>query len=641
MAFTLPITDFLVTKLKENFPEFDLREGTAYRDMLVKPQSLLFQPLRDTTNVIRRNLSLGNFALMLEDEFDELVSNIFVTRRDGDSARGTVRVFFESPRDTVIGTDVIFLSENGDSFNPESPIIITAEQMKLNTEGLFFFVDVAVISSEPGEEFNVEAGAIIFVEGGPEGITSVNNSSALTDGVDQETNTVLFARAQTAISVRNLVTDRSIPTVLLEQFTQVREMLVVGQGEAEMLRDITPILIDLGEVIGTQTTGSTAVSTTFTDVTEDFVAALVAPGHELIIQSGADAGTHVITSVTTTTLEVSVAFTAAASGLSYRIRGFAIKEDVHIGGKVDIYSDTTSVVSKEIVIEPIPTSTFVKVNRIASDGSVLVGDDKFSTIDFDFIDEEVTTSDQLEIVSGPNVGTFDILSIDNRTQVTLDTTGFLQTDLTAKYRILRDYYDAGTLFDKPVLNAIRVVRLDPITREELGADLVEGSQFFIRSNDSGTRFSTIENIEFEFDSTFIGTTMKIEYNSDPTIGSIQTFVDDSDQRVVTADLLSKHSLPAFVDMDIEFKGSLDTVDLIPLVEDFIDTIPFQQTLQASDVIAFLYAFNVNFVMLSITMTVELSDVDGTITTTVDPNEIEIPRNAHFIARTITMTKAGN
>ena len=170
--------------------------------------------------------------------------------------------------------------------------------------------------------------------------------------------------------------------------------------------------------------------------------------------------------------------------------------------------------------------------------------------------------------------------------------------------------------------------------------LVEGSEFFIRVNNAGTRFSTIEDIEFEFDSTFIGTTMKILYTSDPTIGSIQTFVDDSDQRVVTADLLSKHSLPAFVDMTIEYKGSLEPADLIPLIEDFVDTIPFQQTLQASDVIAFLYAFSVNFVMLSITMTVELSETDGTITTTVDNNEIEIPRNAHFISRTITLTKAG-
>lgn len=641
MAFTLPITDFLVTKLRENFPDFDLREGTAYRDMLIKPQSLLFQPFRDTTNVIRRNLSLGNFALMLEDEFDELVSNIFVTRRDGDNAQGTVRVFYESPRDSVIGTEVIFLSENGDSFNPQAPVIITAEQMRLNTEGLFFFVDVPVVATAAGEEFNVEAGSIIFVDGGPEGITSVNNSSALTNGVDQETNTVLFARAQTAISVRNLVTVRSIPTVLLEEFTQVREMLVIGQGEAEMLRDVTSILIELGEVIGVQATGATAISTTFTDVTEDFVLELVAPGHELIILSGADTGTHIITDVTTTTLEVSAAFTASASGLSYRIRGFAIKEDVHIGGKVDIYSETTSVVQREMVIDPIPVTTFVKVNRVVSDGSVLVGDDKFITVEFDFIDDEVTTSDELEITSGPNIGTFDILSIDNRNQVTLDTTGFLETDPSAKYRIRRSYYDADTLFDKPVLSATRVVRLDPITREELGSDLVEGSEFFVRVNNAGTRFSTLEDIEFEFDSTFIGTTMKIQYNSDPTIGSIQTFVDDSDQRVVTADLLSKHALPAFVDIEIEYKGSLEPEDLSPLIEDFINTIPFQKTLQASDVIAFLYAFSVNFVMLSITMTVELIETDGTITTTVDNNEIQIPRNSHFISRTITMTKASN
>jgi len=74
--FQLPITEFLETKIRENFANFDLREGTAFRDMLIKPMSLLIQPLRDQSNIIRRNLSLGNFPLMLEDEFDALVYSL-------------------------------------------------------------------------------------------------------------------------------------------------------------------------------------------------------------------------------------------------------------------------------------------------------------------------------------------------------------------------------------------------------------------------------------------------------------------------------------------------------------------------------------------------------------------------------------
>ena len=104
--FDLPITTFLEAKLRENFPQFNVREGSAYRDMLLKPASLLLQPFRDQLQIVKRNISLANFSLMLDDEFDALVANLFVDRRIGDLATGTVRLFFNTPKDTLIGTDV-------------------------------------------------------------------------------------------------------------------------------------------------------------------------------------------------------------------------------------------------------------------------------------------------------------------------------------------------------------------------------------------------------------------------------------------------------------------------------------------------------------------------------------------------------
>lgn len=646
--FDLPVQDFLLTKLRENFPTFDLREGTAFRDMLVKPMNLLIQPLRDQTNIIKRNLALQNFPLMLEDEFDLLVGNIFVSRRSGDKAVGSVRVLFDAPRDTVISTNVKFLTQDGTSFVPQETVVATAEQMRLNVQGLFFFVDVLVIAESEGVSGSVAAGSIIFAEGAPEGVVQVDNPTALTGGIDTETNTQLFGRAETSITVRDLVISRSILAVILEQFTSIREAIVQGFGDPEMERDITPTLVNLSEVIGTKTTGSTAVSTTFTDSSQDFITALVAPGHELIISTGADAGTHIITDVpTATTLTVSAAFTAAASGLTYRIRGFAVKEDLHIGGKVDVYADTTTLKELDVIVDPIElvgSDGIVKVNRAIKDGSVDTAGDTLTTEELDFLDELVVDTDRIEILTGPNVGIYDIQT----GTVTTKTVALEQDAVAASFtedkmvtwRILRHYYELFEAFGTPVITSTQVFRLDPITREEIGTELIEGSDFFIRVNNADLRFSSIEDIDFVFDSAFVGTVMKIEYQTDETIPSLQAFLDNSDNRVVTGSLLGRRALPAFVDMTISYTGDPEPEDLEPIIEDFINTVPFNEALQQSDIIALVYSLSVNFVVTGFTMTVHVSGVDGVITEIADDSSLTIPQTAHFIASDITLTKTG-
>lgn len=638
--FELPILTFLETKLRENFPEFDLREGTAYRDMLIKPMALLIQPLRDQINIIERNLSLGNFPLMLEDEFDALTQNIFVSRRTGDRATGAVRVFFDTPTDVVIGTDVKFLTEDGRAFALQEAVVITAETMKFNQEGLLFFVDGDIIADDAGGDV-VDVGGIIFIEGGPATATSVTNKAAITSGVPAETNTELFARTQDSIATRNLVTKRSISAVLLEQFNAIREVQVIGFGDPEMDRDIISVALSLGEVLGTKTTGEITTPDTFEDTSGvNFILEQVAAGHELVVETGPNAGSFIITDVVSATeLEVDPDFVSNEAGVTYRIAGFIIKDDLHIGGKVDVYHDTTSISVKEIIIDPIPLSLNVFVNRPSKDGSVLAGDDKLSTSDFDFVDEEVTTSDQIEILAGVNIGTFDILAVSTN-ELTLDTTGFIGADDRVKFQVLRSYYSNGVDFTTPVIAPDRVIRLDPITLEEIGSELVEDSDFFIRANDPLTRFSPLESVFFEFDSPFSGSTMKIQYQTDDTIPASQDFMESDDNRVVTADILAKHALPAFVDLDIEYTGNLDETSAVNAVTDFINTIQFTQTLQKSDIIAVLYAFSADFVVSDFTMTATVTNSDGTKTVVSDTDELQITRLANFIARDITATKIG-
>ena len=69
--YELPIEKFLVTKTQEHFPDFDLRQGTAYREMVIKPMTIFMQPYRDQVEVLKRNMSLQNFELMITEEMEE------------------------------------------------------------------------------------------------------------------------------------------------------------------------------------------------------------------------------------------------------------------------------------------------------------------------------------------------------------------------------------------------------------------------------------------------------------------------------------------------------------------------------------------------------------------------------------------
>jgi hypothetical protein len=287
----------------------------------------------------------------------------------------------------------------------------------------------------------------------------------------------------------------------------------------------------------------------------------------------------------------------------------------------------------------------VKVNRAINDGTVEDSGDTLTVIDFDFLTELVVDTDKIEILTGPNVGVYDIQTgTVTRKTVDLEQDAVASTftgDENIRFRIIRHYYDSDTLFELPVLRPSRVIRLNPTTFDEEGVELIEGSDYFVRVNDDGfKRFSSVEDIEFVFAVGFVGTTMKIEYDTDTSIPAIQAFMDDPENRVVTASILAKRALPAFTDMTIEYKGVPEPEDLQGLVSDFIETIPFGEPLQQSDIVALIYSFSVNFVMISFTMTVNLTNVDGSITTISDDNEIVIPRTGKFIANNITLTKLG-
>jgi len=653
MALELPIENFIVSKLQENFPNIDVRHGTAFRDMLISPQSIIMQPYRDQVNILKRNLSLQNYSLMLEEEMDMLVANMFVERRQGAAATGTIRIYVTEPQDLQITVDAIFSTREGLVFNPSRDYFIAAEDIELNSDGLFYYYDITVEASEDGTAYNIPEDVVIYASNIPDGIIKVNNPSPFFQGVDSDTNEELYARAKDAISVRDLVSKKSIMSTLTEQIIGIKEIFVIGFGDPEMMRDLAEFTLATADVVPITSTGSidnSDIPGILTDTTINFYDNYVSPGHSLIIMDGLDIGQYLITHVTEDTLKVDRQFAETRSGVQYRVGGISVPEQLHVGGKVDIYLNTTGYTSLSEVIENAPE--IMRINTTYRTGELRTGESRIYDLKTSFIVRDVTLNDQIVIVNGSYQGTYKISSIERDwvdiTDQDDNPINISKGEDGVWYYIIREYYENEEVWSLPIINFDSVTAIDPITRETL-ATLEEGTDYEIVVNDPDVRYSVDDDFVIRLIETnpaspdyYIGSTIEFLYNTDPTVITSQEYVDNENNRVLTASLLVKSAIPSFVDIDLIYKGEIEETQLEAAIRHFVSEIRFDDALKASDIIQFTQFFNVTYVQasdISVKMTCYTKEIDGSTTVQESTDYIKIERTSKFVPRAITLTKS--
>lgn len=236
--FSVDLQTFLVERMRQAYPMLATGEGDNITDLLIKPTTLLWDPVVRETTRVRRNLSFADPSTLTTDEADSLGGNFFVARRRGNFSRGTIRVFFSSPQQITITQNNFATSRGGLVFFPTSIQSIRSEEMLLNVsaDGLYYF-DVAVIASKAGLSYDVDPGEITAIANIPSA-TRVTNLSRFRGGLDEETPTEYAGRLQQSLGEKSLVALRGIAAKLLEGFPEVNRLNVVGYNDPEMQRDV-------------------------------------------------------------------------------------------------------------------------------------------------------------------------------------------------------------------------------------------------------------------------------------------------------------------------------------------------------------------------------------------------------------------
>lgn len=246
--------NFLEQFLSDEVQEGDFSAGTALRDLTIKALATIVAFMRADASQIRAMQSLVTVqaaiatgdAEALTDAVTGILSNFFVAPKSGRKARGfaighstkQVDIFIPTIVKFTYSTGLVFVVDASDTlFIPAAELvpIVDADSVVLDYE-----FRIPLVASQTGEAYNVEAALFADFDRFSPYVTRVEATNKFSGGGGQETISEILERAPTAVSVRNLINERSIEATLEDNFDGIDSTLVIGYGFPEMQRDLVP-----------------------------------------------------------------------------------------------------------------------------------------------------------------------------------------------------------------------------------------------------------------------------------------------------------------------------------------------------------------------------------------------------------------
>lgn len=648
--FNIPIIEFLTQLMREKYPSFSVSRGSAFYQAFIGPAAAMLQPFRDRDNTIKRNQSLLNYQVMLEDEMDRKVSLFLVDRNLGSRAVGLQRVYFSELRSVIIDDSAIFLDDQDRRYRPVVPVTLTPQELSANVvpETGEYYADVTVIAEADGEDYRAEAGQVRRVVN-VVGATRTTNLSRFFRGDDPESNTELFVRTKQSITNRDLVKENAIAAAIKENFATVRAVLSAGYGDVKMTRDVieavvsidqvlrysfcqkvnlplneegevqwldddgNPIFSPIGGYVGAlaDLTGVDFNNVVLSSAPDTSVRISVQPGFRVRMYEGyngdPDAGDYTVRRVEEVPLipngdDVKVLRLDRPFGdpqistwdpvadydkYSYTIFGGASVKAFHVGGKIDVYLDSTADEEDSVIINALPESS-------------------------------------------PGVAEVPVVD----TNPTNPATNLPLFENSKPFRL-------------PVLNILKIEQVDPEDENKVERELIPDTNFVFVSAEFRGKFTRAEDDllvikGFESDGVtpaFTGRRLKIYYTTNQDIPLVQSWVDDPDRADLGKDILIKPKEAPILDVELSYSGPLEASEVQEIVTTYIQGKGFGGAVSAHEISTLLGVFGVTDVDHPITLRVRRDLGNGRTEFQVSEDSLTAEDNEVFYpASSLSVTK---
>ena len=220
-----------------------------------------------------------------------------------------------------------------------------------------------------------------------------------------------------------------------------------------------------------------------------------------------------------------------------------------------------------------------------------------------------------------------------------------------------------TITDMVFLRINSIDIIDPITEEPTGQVLTStggygqggygeggygsggGSDYYLVVNSPHERFSVFEDSMLILHPSLVGLSFRVNYDYVPEGVALHNFVRSDKERVLDADILMKHFIPAYISGTIHYK--VDSTDstipsnesLAQMIKDFISVYPAGAELKISDVYQYIarktdpydkYGSYVKPFELKAT----ILNIDGTTTIVSSDDKLVIPTPSPFPKDTV-------
>ncbi len=635
--YSLPVETMIRQILSEEYPKLNTAVGSAVYDLIITPAAIIQQAMRDRMRVIQRNQSIRNYATMLPEEMDRLAANFFVERRAGTRATGLQRVYFTSLQNIEIPSSAEFSDDSGHVFRPISPVTLSATALAINTipDTGEYYVDVAIIADQVGEEHRLDEGRITRFSG-IQNATRTTNLFRLSGGRYAESNSELYVRIKNSLATRDSVKSASLKSMILDNFDTVTDVIVQGYGDPLMTRDTATVVLSIDKIfpgsfaqkvnLPLDSSGEVAwdnedgdritaplggyVGAIYDLTGKDFnqlrVSAdgvsfdiiSVQPGFKVqfLDEDDPDRNTlFVVTRVEEVPIEyggdnVKVARLDRAlsqttlpdsvgDGSEYTLLGFVNTNTFHIGGKTDVYIKSISDTEKSVIISSLPPT------------------------------EDSSTS---EIPLTP--------SFVSSTGVSL--------------------FENNIGFDSPVMTVVKVEQLDAASDEVVLRTLTPDIHYKVVKSTARGRFTRVDNDVLRIegveeitdengDSTgvsvpmFIGERIKVTYVTNSDINTIQTFVDNDSRRMVAKDIQVLPLNVVLLDVNLSYAGSRLASEISEIVSRYLDRKSPGSSITVNELLTVLAYFGVTDVTMPVRLTAITDNGDGTVTTEQSEDRIEL------------------
>lgn len=460
--FTVDLQTFLIERLRQAYPHLATNEGDNLTDLLIKPATLLWDPVVREIVRVRNNLSFSDPTTLTVDEADSLGGNFFVPRRRGNFSRGVGRTYFSTPQQVTITQNNFFTSRGGLVFFPTSIQSIRSEELLLNfdtSQGLYY-LDTNLIAQNPGLSYDIDPGELVSIANLPSAVR-VTNLARFNGGLDEENPIDYAGRIEQGLGEKSLVTLRGIAAKLLEGFPNITRLNVVGFNDPEMRRDVLkggglgPIVASGVAGKALDDAGAAARTRRFSTTEVDFTL-LIGAGTGFVLtvfgatsdpQSARDLTISRVIDATSVDLDEQVLL-LGAQNLRWTLRKRSLTlssipggilfpntpngelvvpdDEVHIGGTTDThvreagFDEATFTIQSVVDDDPLLQGTKLTVTDISGGGltgtSLVVLGDLVLATNYqvgDPSDKALRDAEfdgySLQIQSGPNAGTYRIL----------------------------------------------------------------------------------------------------------------------------------------------------------------------------------------------------------------------------------------